>query len=213
VTGNGTLLRRDVIHERIRGGVTYIVGEDYSYKTEAYYRILSLEMEGRETSPSTADILDAYVVPVCLTRAAKAGIPVCDWGISDKRAPVPSILYGISYFADPSEYSLVRDLDTADPVIKYITGNGRYPFCYQPVPEGAEIVPCVAIFGRTAGAPEPLADLAAKVYRIFRIPLMEIVSVYNGGYRLSAITPCWYSKLSGEEKGILGGILAEECHG
>jgi hypothetical protein len=211
--GNGRLLRRDVIHEKVRGGLTYLVSEDYSYKTEAYYRILALEMEGREVVPSTKDLLEAYVVPVCLARAEKAGIPVCDWGISDKRVPLPSILYGISYFADPSEYSLVRDMETANPVIKYITGNGKYPFCYQPIPESAEIVPCVSIFGRTAEAPEPLADLAGQVYRLFRIPLMEIVAVSNGGCRLSAITPCWYSKLSKEEKGILEGILGSECHG
>ena len=211
--GNGRTLRRDVIHEKVRGVLTYILAEDYSYKTEAYYRILALEMEGREVVPSTKDLLEAYVVPVCLARAEKAGIPVCRWGISDRRVPLPSILYGISYFADPSEYSIVRDRETADEVIKYITGKGKYPFCYQPVPPDAEIVPCVTIFGRTAGASEPLADLAMQVYRLFRIPLMEIITVYNGGLRLSAITPCWFSKLSREEKGILQRILSEECHG
>jgi hypothetical protein len=213
VKGNsGRLFRRDLIHERMRGGLTYIISEDYSYKTEAYYRILTLEMEGKETVPSTRDILEAYVVPVCLTRAKGAGIAVCDWGISDERVPVPSILYGISYFADPSEYSLVRDLETADPVIKYITGNGKYPFCYQPVPESAEIVPCVAVFGRTADAPEPLAELTARAYRLFRIPLMEVISVFTDGYRLSSITPVRYSTLSRAEKGILEGVLAGECN-
>jgi len=211
--GNGRLLRRDLIHEKVRGRLTYIVSEDYSYKTEAYYRILALEMEGQEVVPSTRDLLEAYVVPVCLARAEKAGIPVCEWGISDEQAPIPSILFGISYFSDPSEYSIIREIETAPPVIKYITGNGRYPFCYQPVPEDAEIVPCVVIFGRTADVPEPLARLAAQVYRVFRIPLMEMVSVYNGSYRLSAITPCWYSQLSKEEKGILEGILTGECNG
>ena len=206
------LLRRDLIHERVRDGVTYLISEDYSYKTEAYYRILTLGMEGKETVPSAGDLLDAYVVPICLARAGKAGIPVCEWGIADGRIPLPSILYGISYFADPSEYSLVRDMETAGPVIKYITGSGKYPFCYQPIPESAEIVPCVTIFGRTAGAPEPLGDLAAQVYRVFRIPLMEVIAVSNGGYRLSAITPVRYSTLSRGEKGILEGILAGECH-
>ncbi|MDD1659445.1 MAG: RimK-like ATPgrasp N-terminal domain-containing protein [Methanomicrobiales archaeon] len=209
----GRVLKRDLIHERMRAGLTYVISEDYSYKTEAYYRILTLEMEGKETIPSTRDILEAYVVPVCLTRAKGAGIPVCEWGISDERVPVPSILYGISYFADPSEYSLVRDPETAGPVIKYITGNGKYPFCYQPVPESAEIVPCVAIFGRTAEAPEPLAGLAAQAYRLFRVPLMEVISVYTDSYRLSSITPVRYSKLSRDEKGILEGILAGECNG
>ena len=213
IKNTGRLLRRDLIHERVRGGLTYIISEDYSYKTEAYYRILTLAMEGKETVPSTRDLLEAYVVPVCLTRAKGAGIPVCEWGISDERVPVPSILYGISYFADPSEYSLVRDLETADPVIKYITGNGKYPFCYQPVPESAEIVPCVAVFGRTADAPEPLADLAARAYRLFRIPLMEVISVFTDTYRLSSITPVRYSKLSRGEKGILEEILAGECNG
>jgi hypothetical protein len=210
----GRLLRRDLVLERVRGGVTHILAEDYSYKTEAYYRILTLEMEGKKAIPSTRDLLDAYVVPVCLTRAAGAGIPVMAWGISDRRVPLPSILYGISYFADPSEYSVVRDNETADPVIKYITGKGKYPFCYQPLPGEAEIVPCAAIFGRTADAPGPLAELASMVYRIFRIPLMGIVSVLaSDGFRLSSITPVWYSTLSKEERRILGEILAGECDG
>ena len=209
----GRLLRRDLIHEKVRGGLTCIVSEDYSYKTEAYYRILSLEMEGREVVPSTRDILEAYVVPVCLTRAKEAGIPVCEWGISDERLPIPSILYGISYFADPSEYSLVRDVETAEPVIKYMTGNGRYPFCYQPVPETAEIVPCVSIFGQTAETPGPLAGLVEQVYRVFRLPFMEVVSVCTDTYRLSSITPVRYSKLSRDEKKILEEILAGECNG
>jgi len=209
----GRLLKRGLIHESVRGETTYIIGEDYSYKTEAYYRILSLEMEGRKTVPSTRDLLDAYIVPVCLARAEARGIPVCEWGISDEQVPLPSILYGISYFADPSEYSMVRDLETAGPVIKYITGNGKYPFCYQPIPESAEIVPCVAIFGRTAGAPEALADLVTELYRLFHIPLMEVISVFNGDGRLSAIIPCWYSKLTQGEKGLFEGILREECHG
>ena len=159
------LLRRDLIHEKVRGDLTYIISEDYSYKTEAYYRILTLEMEGRKTVPSTRDLLEAYVVPVCLTRAKGAGIPVCEWGISDERVPIPSILYGISYFADPSEYSLVRDIETADPVIKYITGNGKYPFCYQPVPETADIVSCVAIFGvvRVIGSPQLIVTFIRAV--------------------------------------------------
>lgn len=199
------------IYEKVRGDTTYIISEDYSYKTEAYYQILTLQMEGRKTIPSTKDILEAYLVPVCLTLAKKSGIPVCEWGISDERVPIPSILYEISYYADPSEYSVVRENETAASVVKYVTSDGKYPFCYQPIPESAEIVPCIGIFGQTADAPQPLADLIAQVYKLFHIPLVEIVSIFTDTYHLSSVTPVRYSKLSHNERGILTEIIAGEC--
>jgi len=176
------------------------------------WRIAASTM-GKPVRPSSSAILDAYVVPLCLERAKRGGIPACNWGISQGYVPLPAILYGLNYFATTSDFFVVDDNAKAKGVIKHITNIGKYPFCYQPIPPDAEIVPCVTIFGRTTGASEPLADLAARVYREFRIPLMEIISVFNGDGRLSAITPCWYSKLSREEKGILEGILKEECHG
>ena len=59
-----------------------MISEDYSYKTEPYYTILHHELDGKIVSPTSSAVLDAFVVPICLERPKSAGIPVCEWGIS-----------------------------------------------------------------------------------------------------------------------------------
>ncbi|MDD1654859.1 MAG: hypothetical protein LUO91_04030 [Methanomicrobiales archaeon] len=202
------------IHLRHLGGETYVISEDYSFKTETYYRIVSLEVEGKTPVPSSRETLEAYVVPVCLARAEQAGIPVLPWEISDRQVPLPAILYGVHYFADPSEYSVVRDPETAARVVRFITNAGKYPFCYQPIGGETEIFPVTAIFGKTAGAPDGVGDLCAGIYRVFRLPLVNCIFAQTGDrFALSALTPVRYSSLSGEERGILTRVLEEECHG
>jgi len=196
------------------GGETHVISEDYSFKTETYYRIVSLEVEGKTTVPSSRETLEAYVVPVCLARAEQAGIPVLPWEISDRQVPLPAILYGVHYFADPSEYSVVRDTETAARVVRFITNAGKYPFCYQPIGEETEIVPVTAIFGRTAGAPDRVAPLCAGIYRVFRLPLVNCIFARTGDtFALSALTPVRYSSLTREEREILTRVMEEECHG
>ncbi|MDD1652068.1 MAG: hypothetical protein LUO86_03425 [Methanomicrobiales archaeon] len=202
------------IHLRRLGDETYVISEDYSFKTGTYYRIVSLEVEGKTPVPSSRETLEAYVVPVCLARAEQAGIPVLPWEISDRQVPLPAILYGVHYFADPSEYSVVRDPETAARVVRFITNAGKYPFCYQPVGEETEIFPVTAIFGKTAGAPGRVDDLCAGIYRVFRLPLVNCIVAQTGdAVALSALAPVRYSSLSREERGILTRVMEEECHG
>ena len=202
------------IHLRHVGQATYVISEDYSFKTETYYRIVSLEVEGKTPVPSSRETLEAYVVPVCLARAHGAGIPVLPWEISDHQVPLPAILYGVNYFADPSEYSVVRDPETAARVVRFITNSGKYPFCYQAIGEETEILPVTAIFGRTASAPEEVVPLCAEIYRVFHIPLVNCIFGRTGDrFALSALTPVKYSSLARDERAILQQVMEEECHG
>ena len=57
---------KDTLYTLRRDDVYHIISENYSYKTETYYSILSLELEGKTVRPSSSAILDAYVVPICL---------------------------------------------------------------------------------------------------------------------------------------------------
>jgi hypothetical protein len=202
------------IHLRHRGYETYVISEDYSYKTETYYQIVGLEVEGKTTVPSSRETLEAYVVPVCLALAERAGIPVLRWEISDRQVPLPAIMYGVHYFADPAEYSVVRDPETAARVVRFITNNGKYPFCYQPIGEDTEIFPVTAIFGKTAQAPDGVGSLCAGIYRVFRLPLVNCIFARTGDrFALSALTPVRYSSLAGDERAILSRVMEEECHG
>jgi len=76
----------------------FILSNEYHYKTESYYRIVLRENQnGYKITPSSDQILDAYVIPICLTKAQMAGIPVCEWGVSDTYCPLPSMIYGLNY--------------------------------------------------------------------------------------------------------------------
>ena len=194
-----------------RGEMNHVISENYSYKTETYYSILCHELEGKPVRPSSSAILDAYVVPLCLERAKRGGIPVCDWGISQGYVPLPAILYGMNYFATTSDFFVVADNVKAKEVIKHITNIGKYPFCYQKLDESATIHSCIGIFGKTDTPCTRISPLAEKVYELFSIPLVTMVFVKSGeDYRLSSLAPTKYSQLSGEERTLLSAYLAHQ---
>jgi len=204
-------LSRDALYTICRDHVLHVVSANYSYKTEPYYTILRLELEGKAVLPSSASVIDAYVVPVCLEQAHLAGIPVCEWGISQGYTPLPAILYGINYYATALEYAVVHDTLKAKEFVKHITNRGKYPFCYQKLPEGAEIGSCTAVFGRTAGRCTRIAELARQVYELFHIPLVTIVYVRSGEqYLLSSLSPVKSSHLTNEERAILSAYLSQQ---
>ncbi len=186
----------------------YIVNESYFYKTEPYYTIVKNENEGIKTIPSSSDVLDAYIVPICLEKAKLAGIPVCDWVISNQYVSLPAIVYGLNYFSTPSDHFVVSDLEGARTVIKHVTNHGRYPFCYQKIGDTSSVNKCVSIFGKTINCCEQVSSMAEKIYEVFRVPLVEIVLVKDqSGCRLSSLAPVKYSQLSKEETEMLQDLL------
>jgi hypothetical protein len=202
---------REALFTVSRDHVLHIVSEQYFYKTEPYYTILRHEMEGRTVLPASSAVLDAGVVPICLERARLAGIPVCEWGISQGYVPLPSILYGLNYFANTSDYSVVSDSEMAKEIIKHITNKGKYPFCYQKLKDGAAIESCVAIFGNTVGKCEGAAAIAREIYGIFAIPLVTLVLVrYGDRCLLSSLAPTKYSQLAPAERALLAAYLRHQ---
>jgi hypothetical protein len=204
-------LNRDAVFAVWRNNTCHIISESYFYKTRPYYEILRHEMEGRAVQPTSSAVLDAYVVPVCLERAHLAGIPVCEWGISQGYTPLPAILYGLNYYATASEYRVVSDNDEAKEAIRHITNKGKYPFCYQPLSDGAAIHSCVAIFGKTTGTCTEVAAIARTIYELFAIPLVTLVMVQDRkGFRLSSLSSVRYSHMSGEARALLSAYLAHQ---
>jgi len=204
---NGLL--RDSLHVIERDGIWHVISEDYSYKTEPYYTILRYEMDGKDVRPASSAVLDAYVVPICLERAKLAGIPVAGWGIAQGYAPLPSVIYGLNYFARSADFFVVRDDAEAKEIIAHVTNKGKYPFCYQKIGPGATIRSCVSIFGRTTDSCAAVADIAAKVYRLFSIPLVTMVFVRTKNqYLLSSLSPTKYTRISGDERALLTAYLS-----
>jgi len=194
-----------------RNGAVHIISESYFYKTEPYYTILKHELDGKTVRPPSRSVLDACVVPVCLERAGLAGIPVLEWGISQGYAPLPSILYGLNYFAATSDYFIVDDNEKAKDAVRHITNKGKYPFCYQKLPENYEIRSCISIFGRTMTGSEQIDTIAMQVYDLFAIPLVTMVLVKDGDrFLLSSLSGTRYSQMSAEERSLLSAYISHQ---
>jgi hypothetical protein len=103
--------KKDIMYTLMEDGSQYIVNESYFYKTEPYYTIVRNENVGIKTIPSSSDVLDAYIIPICLEKAKLAGVPVCDWIISYQYVSLPAIVYGLNYFSTPSDHFIVADLE------------------------------------------------------------------------------------------------------
>jgi RimK-like ATPgrasp N-terminal domain len=206
-----TGLLRDSLHILERDGIWHVISEDYSYKTESYYTILTYELLGKNVRPHSSAVLDAYVVPMCLERAKLAGIPVAEWGISQGFVPLPSIIYGLNYFATSADYFVVRDGEKAKNVIAHVTNKGKYPVCYQKISSDATVHSCVSIFGRTADSCAVVSTLAEKIFTLFSLPLVTMVFVKTGNeYQLSSLSPTKYSHISSDERALLTAYLAHQ---
>ena len=200
--------KKDIMYALEEDDSQYIINESYFYKTEPYYTIVKNEHEGIKTIPSSSDVLDAYIVPICLEKAKLAEIPVCDWVISYQYISLPAIVYGLNYFSTPSDHFMVKDVVEAKKVIKHVTNLGKYPFCYQKIIDSAAVVKCVSIFGKTINCCDRQSVMADKIYKAFRLPLVEVVLVKDeSGYHLSSLAPVKYSQLSKEETEMLQNLL------
>jgi len=204
-------MTRDSLAVVKRNHAYHVIAEDYSYKTEAYYTILERELSGENIHPSSRNVLDAFVVPICLERAKLTGIPVMEWGISQAYVPLPAILYGLNYFATASDFFVVQDNEQAKDVVKHITNKGKYPFCYQKLDDGATIHTCTAVFGRTVGSCTAIEGYAEKIYNLFSIPLVSMVFVKTGsGVVLSSLAPTRYTHLTEKERALLAAYRDEQ---
>ena len=200
--------KRDIMYTLKEDDSQYIVNESYFYKTEPYYTIVKNENEDIKTIPSSSDVLDAYIVPICLEKAKLAGIPVCEWIISNQYVSLPAIVYGLNYFSTPSDHFLVSDLEEAKKVIKHVTNRGRYPFCYQKISERSTVVKCVSIFGKTINCCEKSKSWQRGYMRYSACHWWRIVMVKDeAGCRLSSLAPVKYSQLSKDETEMLQDLL------
>jgi len=206
-----TVLSRESIHLVEREGTVHVVSEDYFYKTESYYTILSHEIRGIPVAPGSSMVLDAYIVPLCLERARSAGIPVADCIISHHCAQYPAVLYGLNYFASSSDYSVVRDAGRGKETVRHITNNGKYPLCYQRLSGGENIERHVAIFGKSCSEDDEIRGYAHSLYEVFGIPLVTMVLLRgDNGMKLSSLAPTRYAPMSNAEKTLLRAYIANQ---
>jgi RimK-like ATPgrasp N-terminal domain len=178
-------------------GGPFLLSGNYEYLTEGYYECQDAELARRgEVMPTCADALDAYVVPIALEKASKAGLAVPDWVLTHEYFPVPAVCYGVNPFS--RRYAVVREESAREAVAKKLTWNFKYSMCCQRISAETEIVEFRMVAGRTSD--EEFAGWADRVFSIFRIPLATVRLLRNGRLELSAIEILPYRFLTHEER-------------
>lgn len=176
---------------------------DYGYLGQGYYDSLDAELANLTVAPTSAEALDAYVVPIAMAKAAQHGLAVPEHAIiTDKLTPT-AIAYPINPFS--SRFELVGAGDDLAAKLKTLTMNGKYAALRQTIPADCRIDVVRCVLGHSLV--DEYGTFARDVFRVFRLPLMRIrVIVTASDYLLSAIEPLPWNDLTLNEKKLLADL-------
>ncbi len=176
---------------------------DYSYMSDGYYHSLEAELAGQAILPTTADALDAYVVPVAIEKAGLNGLAVPDHEITLEKVKLPVLAYPVNPFSNKYEI-ISQEIHLANQ-IKKLTMSGKYAILCQSLPTDYRIDVVRCVLGQSLISEYGL--FAAKVFEIFKLPLMKVrVIVTADDYLFSAIEPLPFDELTLNEKKLLNGV-------
>jgi hypothetical protein len=178
---------------------------DYGYLGEGYYRSLEAETAGEQVVPTTADALDAMVVPIALVKAERFGLPVPESEIvTDRFLDAPILAYPINPFSIRGE--LLLDRAAVEARRKGLTYTGKYAVQCQRLPADHRIDVIKVVMGRCTI--QEYGDYARSLFECFRLPLMKVrVVVTTRAYLLSAIEPLPYRRLTEDDRALLEGAV------
>lgn len=175
----------------------------YGYLSDGYYRSMEAEHEGLIALPSPQEAIDAYVVPLALSKAKAAGIQTPDWEISNDTAvmmPPPVVAYPINPFQD--EGIVIADTATLSEAMKSLTMSGKYAVVVQDMPPDSRLDTLRLVVGKCL-KPE-YEELAQKLWHTFHLPLARVkIIVTETEYLFSAISPLKKEELTQNEKSII----------
>lgn len=176
---------------------------DYTYMTSGYYDSLDAELNAQPVMPTTEEALDAYVVPLAMEKANRAGLGVPQsMLVVDKFPPAPVMCYPVNPFSSKGE--LLTDEDMIRNRKKALTMTGKYAAICQQLPEDYRIDVVRAVLGTCLN--KEYSSFVKDVYDVFNLPLMRIrVIVTAKAYLLSAIDTLPYDTLTINEKKLLEG--------
>ncbi len=174
---------------------------DYTYLTHGYYASLDAEQRGEAVVPTAAECLDAYVVPIAMEVARRAGLPVPEAQLVTDRWPAPPLLaYPVNPFSSRGE--LLADAAAIASRRNGLTYTGKYPVLCQTLPDDCRIDVVRIVLGTTPVA--EYAGFAADVWAAFRLPLTKVrVIVSRHAYHFSGIEPLPLKVLTADERSVL----------
>ncbi len=187
---------------RAQGVFVNLVG-DYTYLTDGYYRSREAEHEGLLAIPSPAEALDAYVVPLALSKATGAGIAVPTWEIAQDTTfgfKPPLIVYPVNPYQSTGQ--VIADEIGLNETVKSLTMSGKYAMVVQHMSPDSRVDTLRLVLGRCL-KPE-YAELAQEIWCAFHIPLARVkIVVTEKQYLFSAIEPLPKNELTQNEKAII----------
>lgn len=174
---------------------------DYTYLTDGYYRSLDAEQAGEAVVPTSAECLDAYVVPIAGVVAERGGLAVpASQLVTDRFLAPPVMAYPVNPFSSRGE--LLPDVAAIEARRKGLTYTGKYAVLCQTLPSDCRVDMVRVVLGTTP-TPE-YATFAHDVWVVFRLPLMKVrVIVTREAYLFSGIEPLPYKTLNDDERRVL----------
>jgi hypothetical protein len=183
-------------------GAEYLnLAGDYGYMSTGYYASLDAELAGDTVLPTTAEALDAYVVPIAMEKARLAGIAIPEYELVTERfPPAPFMAYPLNPFSLRGE--LVLDGESLEKRRKGLTYTGKYAVLCQLLPPDYRIDVVRCVLGKSLIS--EYAEFSRAVFHEFRLPLarMRVIVAFDA-FLLSALEPLPYSELTLREKALL----------
>ncbi len=181
-----------------REGCLINLGGNYDYLEFPYYISQDYELAGLDIFPSNKEMLDAYVPPLFLTKARKAGIAVADHYISNGYFEPPVIIDPINPFMIKSR--IVWKAARTDAVARSMTRNFTYAICCQDIPPGSRIIYFASVLGHASTAEYGTA--ARQVWEVFRIPLARVRLIITPERKMlmSDLSPLPFDQLSQRQR-------------
>jgi hypothetical protein len=194
---------RDLPEDLRSQGIFVNLEGDYTYLTDGYYRSMEAEHEGLLAIPSPAEAIDAYVVPLALSKATGANIAVPTWEIAQDTTfgfKPPLIVYPVNPYQSIGQ--VIANEVGLNEVVKSLTMSGKYAMVVQHMLPDSRVDTLRLVMGKCL-KPE-YAELALEIWRAFHIPLARVkIIVTEKQYLFSAIEPLPKNELTQNEKAIL----------
>ncbi|PWB71240.1 hypothetical protein C3F09_08050 [candidate division GN15 bacterium] len=171
---------------------------DYSYLSTGYYISQDLESGRSLIHPTCAEVMDAYVMPLFLEKAKRAGLPISDYYISNGYFEPPVIVDTINPFM--SRHSVVLKAAAQERIAKSLTRNFTYAISCQDLPHRARVGHFHAVLGWST-TPK-FRELAQAVWRVFGLPLakVRVIACDDGRLLLSGLQPLPFARLTEREQ-------------
>jgi hypothetical protein len=178
---------------------------DYSYLGTGYYVSQDLESGRGLVHPTCAEVMDAYVIPLFLEKAKRAGIPIPDYYISNGYFEPPVVVDTINPFM--SRHSVVLKAAAQERIAKSLTRNFTYAISCQELPHHARVSHFHAVLGWCT-TPK-FRELAQSVWRVYGLPLakVRVITCSDGNILLSGLQPLPLARLTEREQIFLNKMV------